>query len=104
MRKRYVIFALFIVMINYSSLEAQNWLLTGNALSGTEYVGSNNAYPLIFKTNNTERARILYNGNFGIGTNNPLGYFSVGTSSQFQVSAAGNVIAAGVNTTGVITS
>ncbi len=32
---------------------------------------------------------ILANGNTGIGTPNPLGFFSVGASSQFQVSGTG---------------
>lgn len=41
----------------------------GAYAAGVWYTG---AYPLVFATNNTERARISSGGNFGIGTNSPL--------------------------------
>lgn len=50
------------------------WLLNGNAgtTAGTHFVGTTDAQDLVFKTNNTERMRILQsNGNVGIGLNNP---------------------------------
>ncbi len=47
------------------------WLTNGNNLSNGEKFGSINNQPLIFITNNAERARITENGYVGIGTNNP---------------------------------
>lgn len=47
------------------------WATTGNALASGNFLGSTNSFPLIFKTNNTERMRITPNGNVGIGTPNP---------------------------------
>ncbi|TND09224.1 MAG: hypothetical protein FD123_1627 [Bacteroidetes bacterium] len=38
------------------------WLLAGNALAGTEFLGSTNAQPVMFRSNNTERMRILSGG------------------------------------------
>lgn len=40
---------------------SNNWKLVGNTLTGTEFLGSTNAQPLIFKANNTEAAR-FYSG------------------------------------------
>ncbi|MCC7050999.1 MAG: hypothetical protein IT239_04390 [Bacteroidia bacterium] len=55
-----------------------NWSLTGNSnATSTGFLGTTNAQDLVFKTNNTERARILSNGNFGIGTNNPQAKLSI---------------------------
>ena len=44
------------------------WSLTGNVISGTEFLGTINPQPLRFFTNNTECMRIETNGNVGIGT------------------------------------
>ncbi|MFN4233311.1 MAG: tail fiber domain-containing protein [Bacteroidia bacterium] len=50
------------------------WLTTGN--TGTNptanWIGTNDNQHLAFRTNNTEKMRILSNGNVGIGTINPL--------------------------------
>jgi hypothetical protein len=50
---------------------ANGWDKTGNVLDNTNFLGSTNNAPLVFKTNNTEGMRIAENGNVGIGTNNP---------------------------------
>ncbi len=43
-------------------------------------------------------------GNVGVGTSNPAGLFSVGSTSQFQVNSAGAIAAAtGINSSGTIT-
>jgi|GEM_PF-2096147 len=55
------------------SSAAGGWGLTGNTLAGTERLGSDNAQPLVFETNNTERLRIDANGNLGFGTISPAG-------------------------------
>ncbi|GAB4198682.1 MAG: hypothetical protein Fur0023_00170 [Bacteroidia bacterium] len=52
-----------------SSLKA--WSLSGNTVTASDYLGTNNAANLIFKTNNTERMRISSSGNVGIGTSSP---------------------------------
>jgi hypothetical protein len=53
--------------------QTTSWELTGN--SGTSYrnfVGTTDSKPIIFKTNNTERMRLLEdNGFVGIGTELP---------------------------------
>jgi hypothetical protein len=53
---------------NISSGGGGGWGLTGNTLSGTETIGSDNPQPLKFETNNIERMRIDANGKVGIGT------------------------------------
>jgi hypothetical protein len=51
---------------------AQYWNLTGNSGTTTSnFLGTTSAQPLIFKTNNSERMRLLASGNFGIGTSVP---------------------------------
>jgi hypothetical protein len=50
---------------------ANGWDKTGNVLDNTNFLGSTNNAPLVFKTNNTEGMRIAENGNVGIGDNNP---------------------------------
>lgn len=49
------------------------WGLTGNSGTNptTQFIGTTDAQPLAFKTNNVERMRILSGGNVGIGTNAP---------------------------------
>lgn len=55
----------------YDSLvvpSALSWEINGNAnITASQFLGTTNANPVIFKTNNAERARILANGNMGIG-------------------------------------
>jgi hypothetical protein len=43
------------------------WALTGNTLAGTEFMGSVNAQPVSFRSNNLERMRILSNGEIVVG-------------------------------------
>ncbi|MES2837317.1 MAG: hypothetical protein V4667_07330 [Bacteroidota bacterium] len=62
-------------------------------LNGTS--GSINLYenlPLSFATNSTTKMTILAAGNVGIGTTGPSSLLSVGASSQFQVSATGDIL------------
>ena len=60
----------FVIKIPGQTLD---WGLLGN--SGTNpalnYLGTTDAQPLVIKTTNIERARILANGNIGIGINSP---------------------------------
>jgi|GEM_PF-5556472 len=51
----------------YLSNAQSPWLLGGNTLTGGEFLGSDNAFPLIFKTNNNTVMEIDTDGNVGIG-------------------------------------
>jgi hypothetical protein len=56
---------------------ADGWNKSGNLIDNTNFLGSTNNSPLVFKTNNNEQFRIAENGNVGIGTNNPLAKLDV---------------------------
>ena len=47
------------------------WALTGNSISGSEFLGTTNNQPLVVRTNNVERLRVTSGGNVGIGTSSP---------------------------------
>ncbi|MFB3120076.1 MAG: hypothetical protein ACE1Y2_06055, partial [Stenotrophomonas maltophilia] len=55
------------------SPKAESWQLTGNSSinAASQFVGTTDNRPLIFKTNGAERMRFDSNGNLGIGTANP---------------------------------
>lgn len=66
------------ILLTISSLiavfsSAQIWNTTGNSgtNSSTDFLGTIDAQPLIFRTNNSEKVRITLNGNVGVGTNTP---------------------------------
>lgn len=54
------------------------WTLSGNAATvpgtgvGQNYLGTTDAQPLVFRTANVERARLLATGEFGVGTPTPV--------------------------------
>ena len=50
----------------------------------SESLGSNNNQPLLFKTNNIERARITEGGRIGLGTTTPGGWLSIVTKGDGQ--------------------
>jgi hypothetical protein len=58
---------------------AQSWSLTGNAGTNplTNFLGTTDTERLVFKTDAIERATILSNGRFGIGTSAPQTLFHV---------------------------
>jgi hypothetical protein len=63
-----------------------SWLLTGNTLAGTEFIGSLNAQPFVVRTNNVERMRVLATGQVGIATTTPGYSLTVaGTGDVFAV-------------------
>lgn len=47
------------------------WMLSGNAISSGDFLGTTNSQDLIIRTNNTERIRITSDGRVGINNNNP---------------------------------
>lgn len=61
------------------------WDTDGNSVTNANFLGTTNKKPLVFKTMNQERMRILKNGNVGIGTNNPVTRLDVqGSISSFN--------------------
>lgn len=68
-----------------SSATNNLWSILGNSgtLPATNFIGTTDAQDLVFRTNNTEKTRILSNGNAGIGTNNPTQKFEV-AGSMYQ--------------------
>lgn len=69
-----VFFSIFMSMVN-----AQSWKLVGNAGTNqsSNFLGTTDFKPIIFRTNNAERMKIGAGGNIGIGTSNPSARFNV---------------------------
>ena len=65
------------------------WSLAGNALTGTEFLGSTNNFPLRVFTNNTEKMRVLTNGNVGIATTTPTQRLTLGSGNVLLPTANG---------------
>ena len=65
----------------------------GNGWQGITSSAANASGALVFSTNtgNTERMRITGDGYVGIGTGSPSALLSIGSTSQFQVNASGQV-------------
>jgi len=64
------VFILLLLMNNISY--SQTWNTNGNLGSFSNFIGTTNNYPFLFRTNNVERMRIQPNGFVGIGVANPL--------------------------------
>ena len=65
-----------------------SWLVAGNSnITTSNFIGTTNAHPLIIKTNNKERLRILSGGNIGIGTKTPDNTLHVFKGSAGSVTA-----------------
>ena len=64
---------------NPSGTSANAWNLVGNfgTTSTTNFLGTTDNVDLVFKTNNTEKVRVLSNGRVGIGTPNPTALLEV---------------------------
>lgn len=70
------------------------WSLTGNsnANPGVNFLGTKDDNPLIIKTNNAERMRVLSNGNVGIGNTSPGTKLEVGGGDIYVNNSANGVI------------
>jgi hypothetical protein len=63
-----------------------DWTLSGNSLpNSTKFLGSTNAQPLTFKTNNATRMTITSGGNVGVGTTGPGARFHSATSAPIAI-------------------
>lgn len=92
------------VALGNSASSNPAWLLSGNDLvaadtgvTGFKYIGTNNAFPLIFGTNGTERMRIGKKGNIGIFGNLSIG--NMVPSVSLDLSSRTDAIALPVGTT-----
>lgn len=71
--KKFILFFLLGALVYMGYAQKPSWELNGNAISGkSEFLGTTNCEPLIFKTNDTERMRLLNDRSFlGIGVLDP---------------------------------
>lgn len=76
---------------SFSSTAQNYWKLTGN--NGTDpainFLGTSNGDPLVIRTNNIERMRILKNGHVGIGSLNPKVVLSVYSNENVSLTSPG---------------
>ena len=94
MKKRNTTFIALLLCTATLSLNAQDWHLLGNAgtNASTHFVGTTDAKPLAFRTNNTERMRILPNGRVGIGTKTPQALFNVPVTGSVTLTTTDNFL------------
>ena len=84
--------SLFLI-VNYSAYS--QWDLTGNAIGTGQYLGTNNNFPLDFRTNGSQQMRLTQTGFLGLGTNAPSSFFHLNTTATGElfrtVGTAGNL-------------
>lgn len=85
---------------------SSNWSRSGNTVNdATDFLGSNNAAALIFKTNGAEAFRVDATGNVGIGNMTPTEKFDLTGNAKISGDAliAGAISAATANISGAAT-
>lgn len=85
-----LIFSSILTLISFC-LHAQYWLLAGNPSTtpSSQFIGTTDANPLVFKTNNSESFRILTNGRIVIGDNT---YTTFPASGDYRMAVKDGII------------
>jgi hypothetical protein len=91
-----------------STIGTTAWLLTGNSITGTEFLGTTNAQPLVIRTDNTERLRVTATGEVVVQNQQPSPLFGPPTTTVLRVLGGGGgtgatqvVLQAGAGQSGV---
>jgi len=71
-QKKSIVLVLSVLSLLNTLFAQTSWNTNGNAGSFSNFIGTTNNYPFLFRTNNVERMRIQPNGFVGIGVANPL--------------------------------
>lgn len=66
------ILAMLTVLFSAHAQSGQKWATGGNTTSSSDYLGTSNAMPLVFKTQSIEKMRLTASGNLGLGLTNPV--------------------------------
>lgn len=76
------------LLLTSSSLTSYGWSLTGNGSTNpaTNFLGTTDNQPLVVKTNNIERLRVLTNGTLGFGTTTPNSTYG---TAKFEMASEG---------------
>jgi hypothetical protein len=70
---------------------ANNWTLNGNAINGTNFFGTTNNAPIIFRTNNVQQMVLDQDGDLGLNLTNPNATLDIGfTNGKNVIEARGN--------------
>lgn len=65
--------------------ERDDWTANGNSNVGANsFIGTTTNFPLVFKSNNNEGARLLPNGRLGIGTSTPTSTIDVNGTARIR--------------------
>ena len=63
-----------------SLTQSNGWLLTGNAATGTDFIGTTSNQDFRIRTNNIQKVVVTSAGNVGIGNNTPNDLLSLGAN------------------------
>jgi hypothetical protein len=84
------------------------WMLTGNSITGTEFLGTTNAQPLVIRTNDFERMRVTATGEVVVQNQEPSPLFGPPRTTVLRVLGGDNgagatqvILQAGNSQTGV---
>lgn len=89
------------------AIQSNAWSLSGNTVTSSDYLGTNNNANLIFKTNNQERMQISSTGEVGIWSNSTGQLLDIGPTNHSITTRITNTVNNGIglyvntNTTGL---
>ena len=86
--------------IDPATLSTGSWNVTGNSgtTAGTNFIGTTDAVDWVVKTNNSERMRILSDGNVGLGTASPNEQLEITANFRLPATTAtAGIVYAGAN-------